>query len=304
MENLIKRVLREFVEKKVTKFPITPKKLKDLINSQYELCNGNDLKNGCVGKITTETCDTDYGVIGGLYSEKNYFGDDFSDWSIINRFDTNSRVHKKIIELYYEFNDSTEKSLDKWIYDNAKELFNGIYTKDLVLINKETIEKGNNTENFAKSILERLYPNSTIKQHCAGDIRDRKLGQDFDVIINSMSHYFQIKPIRLVDIKKYDSDRGVYYEIPSYYDSSKYSEENVDAIMYVDLSEKKYIIFHNDFSKILTTKRKSFNPKLPSFNIFYYEEPIHTNMKIQLSDSLNTKKIKPGLKQIFNSDNI
>jgi len=95
MENLIRQILNELTQKKVTKLPISPKKLKTLINSQYELCNGSNLEQGCLGKITIETCNTDYGVIGGLYSEKKYFGDDFSDWSIVNRFDTNSRVHSK-----------------------------------------------------------------------------------------------------------------------------------------------------------------------------------------------------------------
>jgi len=172
------------------------------------------------------------------------------------------------------------------------------------ILNKTTIEKGNNTENVAKNILSKLYPNATIKQHCAGDERDRKLGQDFDVVMNSMSHYFQIKPIKVSDIKKYDSERGFYYEIPSYYNSKKYSEDNVDAIMYVDMVEKKYIIFHNDYSKILTITKKVFNPKLPPYSIFYYEEPIHTNMNIQLSDNLKVRDIKPGLKQISNSNNI
>ena len=305
MKELILEILKEYTKENINEdinninFPFTPKTFKSLINSQYDKCNGLNTINGCIGQITTDECKTDYGIIGGPYTEKIIFNNkNLSDWSIVNRFDTNTTVIKKIKGLY-KLNKNKGVTLEKWINDNAKELFNGEYTEQLVDENKQTLEKGYQGESFAQTIIQKISPNSIIKQHCAGDFRDRILGQDLDVKIGDESYYFQIKTIKSEEIKKYNSNRGVYYEIPSYDSSNKYTEEDVDVIMYVDINKtpNKYLLFRNDYDKIITVdrNRKRNNYSGPKFNIHYYEEPFETNMLINIINSETKRVIKPAL---------
>jgi hypothetical protein len=304
MKEIILEILKEYIKENINEdinninFPFTSKTLQSLINSQYDKCNGLNDTNGCIGQITNDECKTDYGVIGGPYTEKIIFNNkNLSDWSVVNRFDTNTNVIKKIEELYNQDNNKNKSNLKKWINDNSKELFNGKYTKQLVDENKKTLEKGYQGESFAQTIIQKIYPEATIKQHCAGDIRDRKLGQDFDVIIDNINYYFQIKTINSEDIQKYNSERGYYYSIPSYNESSKYKESNVDVIMYVDIDKnpKKYVLFNNDYSKIVTVHRPYYNKNMPKFNIIYYEEPLETNIDFKEKESEPNRIIKPKL---------
>ena len=78
-------------------FPYTPKQLRELIHSQYVGCHGKQYKHGCLGKVETKKCKTEIGVLGGDYAEKKHGGT--SQWSIVNRFDTNSRVKKEIYNI-------------------------------------------------------------------------------------------------------------------------------------------------------------------------------------------------------------
>jgi hypothetical protein len=261
-----------------SKFPITPKKFKEFINNQYPICSDPDGVTACLGKIQNDTCQTDEGIIYGPFSEKN-LGLSDSDWSVVNRFDTNSQVHKGIW-LIYKKDKQTKLAFKQWIIDNGKELFNGKYTAQLIDLNRATVEKGYKSESVAKNIIDNEFQPEKINQHCAGDIRDRKLGQDFDVIINGVSHYFQVKPISAnFTIKKIISDVETYYEIPSYHKSSKYQEKYVDVIMYVNETNGDFVMFMNDEQKISTTASKEFQG--PKFVIRYYENPLRTNMKIE-----------------------
>ena len=278
------------------KFPISAKKMKELINSQYTPCSGK--RRPCVGKISTDDCQTDLGVLGGNYSELK-LGLSNSEWSVVNRFDTNSLVKKKIWDFYQENTD--DMSFVNWILSNAKNLFNGKYTSELVELNKSTIASGYMNESFAIKIIKSIWGSQidSITQHCAGDLRDRKKGQDFDVVIEGESHYFQIKPlsseIPINDIiKKYSGIRGPFYEIGSWYHSEKYNEEDVDVIMYVNDKQGKYIMFNNISSNISTIKVHKDYGK-PQFVIRYYEEPISDNLNletIQVSEKSKKKSLE------------
>ena len=122
-------------------FPISPASMRKLINSQYEPCFSGEYKFGCLGKIETKKCTTDYGVLGGDYSEKKYGGE--SNWSIINKFDTNTNVQKEIIKIYEdEMMDLEEKKdFKEWVISKAVDLFSndGMYTERLVDENMKTI---------------------------------------------------------------------------------------------------------------------------------------------------------------------
>lgn len=279
---------------KPKKFPIPPKKLQILINSQYPICRVRNYP--CVGKISTEDCKTDLGVIGGLYSEKS-IGVSDSGWSLVNRFDTNSQVFNRIWEIYSENTDNI--SYGDWVIKNAKKLYNGIYTQQLADIVKNTVSSGYRSERFASETIKNIWGEKVISitTHCAGDYRDRKLGQDLDVIIDGVSYYFQIKPfspgMKLEDqIKKYNDVRGPYYEVISYNKAEKYKDENVDFIMYVLESSNNYIIFKNDKTHIATLSNpNSYSDKLPKYIIRYYEEPIRMSNDFNLETIEKQEKI-------------
>lgn len=295
MKEIILEILKEYSSDKTSSnLTLNKKKINDLIKLVYPKCNGTNSDDGCYGQMTDDNCKTDYGVIGGKYSEKNLFGSEYSDWSIINRFDTNKKVHLEIIKLYNNKNNNQKGlSFQEWLNFNSKEIFNGYFTEQLVNHNRETLEKGYKNESYAIKIIKNIWEGCNIKQHCSGDLRDRNLGQDLDVEINGEHHYFQVKPL-YGEIEKFDSDRGFYYKVPGYHKSDSYKEENVDVIMYVK-NEKEYILFNNDYRYILTIAKKQTDYGKPPYSIYYYEEPIDTNMNLLVNSDEKRREIKKGL---------
>jgi hypothetical protein len=98
------------------------------------------------------------------------------------------------------------------------------------------------------------------------------------------------------DIKKLTDERGNYYKVPSYNSQNKYKQDKVDVIMYVNEPNNQYIMFRNDYSKIITTSNpNSYNKKLPKYLIFYYEEPIKTNTTFDTEEKINNIQLKPKL---------
>lgn len=284
-----------------TKIGLSPKQIRTLISSVYSKCNNRKNPNGCIGSIKTEDCITSEGVIGGKYTEGDYGG--IGNWSIINRFDTNSRVHDKILEIYQS--EGVDKNLQLWVNRNAKNLFgnNGKYTQSLVDVNSKTIQAGRKNENFAKSkIIEvfNLKPEDEgitwfVYERCAGDTRDRKYGQDLDVKVDGILYHYQVKPTLVNLVKKIDSERGFYYKIPSFHKQTKYKEDKVDVIVYVDEPKGKFIMFRNDYSKIQTLASNQYNG--PKFDIFYYEEPMGSNIDFNIEKEKQNIIPKPKLER-------
>lgn len=284
-----------------TKIGLSPKQIRTLISSVYSKCNNRKNPNGCIGSIKTEDCITSEGVIGGRYTEGDYGG--IGNWSIINRFDTNSRVHDKILEIYQS--EGVDKNLQLWVNRNAKNLFgdNGKYTQSLVDVNSKTIQAGRKNENFAKSkIIEvfNLKPEDEgitwfVYERCAGDTRDRKYGQDLDVKVDGVLYHYQVKPTLVNLVKKIDSERGFYYKIPSFHKQTKYKEDKVDVIVYVDEPKGKFIMFRNDYSKIQTLASNQYNG--PKFDIFYYEEPMGSNIDFNIEKEKQNIIPKPKLER-------
>jgi hypothetical protein len=280
-------------------FPLTSKSFRSLINDAYPKCEGLKHTNGCLGKIETEQCKTDEGIIGGKYTEQNYGG--IGNWSIINRFDTNSSVHKEIQKIWSEETNSSE-NFRTWITNNIGELVGdeGRFTERLVNLNVQTIVDGRANEDYAKSVLIssfKLNPEEegltwNIIERCAGDVRDRKLGQDFDVVVDNVSYYIQVKPIDYKKIEKIGSERGYYYKVPSWHYHSKYTESNVDVILYVDRPKEKFVMFRNDFARIQTVANPTTFPK---FFVIYYENPLKTNMDFEVIVEPDKVESKPKL---------
>jgi Fe-Mn family superoxide dismutase len=291
------------------RFPLYGKQLMDLIFSTYPSCNGSNFEDGCVGKLDTDFCKTGQGIIGGDYTESN-FGLTISTWSLINRFDTNSRVHSKIVELYEsDENKDPKQSLISWVQENKNDLFgnNGKYTETLADIVSETVERGYAAEILANQFLVNalgldysdMGKTWSILERCGGDYRDRDYGQDFEIRIGSDVIYVQTKPVITKNIKKYESDRGEYYLIPSWNAKEKYKPKYVDLLVYVDVDNKKYIVFRNDHSKIQTVANSGHRPgtPIPPYSLYFYEEPFSTNMDIKLSKRRSPVPVKQRLEK-------
>lgn len=293
------------IEKKEV-FPLTPTSFKNIINKVYPVCQGNTYMDGCLGKIETEDCKTDEGIIGGNFTEQNYGG--IGNWSIINRFDTNSSVHKEIQKIWIEETDGLD-NFRGWILNNIEDLVGneGRFTERLVSLNSQIILDGKANENYAKNVLIQSFKlnpeeeNLTwkINERCAGDTRDRKLGQDFDVVIDGVSYFIQVKPTFYSSIEKYGSERGYYYKVPSWHNHTKYKEQNVDIILYVDKQNEKYIMFRNDYSRIQTVANPTTFPK---FYVIYYENPLKTNMEFEVKLEKEYSEKKPKLKRDIDSE--
>ncbi|NBR58944.1 MAG: hypothetical protein EBT89_07265 [Opitutaceae bacterium] len=101
-------------------------------------------------------------------------------WSVLNRFDTNTKVKKRIRELFSESKSEgqSDQDFNKWIEENKDDLFGpkGKYTQELVDLNMGTIISGNRNEEYSIEKLKEKFPNTKIKRFCSGDIRDTKKG--------------------------------------------------------------------------------------------------------------------------------
>jgi len=224
-----------------------------------------------------DSCITEEGVIG-IFPHS-----DEDTWSILNRFDTNSKVKKEIESIFEssDYEDKTESGFRTWISLNSNELFgpDGEYTQRLVDLNTETVIKGNRNELYAVSIIGNRFPDAKIKRYCSGDIRDTRKGMDISVEIGDVNLNYQVKPFSSV-ISFIDDEGDTFFEVKSYVDVTKYSEKNVNVFMFVDSTNNQFISFAN-------VKRKI--GKVGANTIRFYEAPLETNM------TFKTRKKKSSL---------
>jgi hypothetical protein len=194
-------------------------------------------------------CDTNEGVIN-IYEHQP----GIDRWSVLNRFDTNKKVRNRLRELFTEQNPGTELSntnFMEWIGLNKEDLFHGKYTDELVLLNKSTIDSGNRNEELAVKILrEKWGDNAIINRFCSGDIRDTKSGMDISVEVNGKKFYVQVKPFKKIT-SFVDRDGDTFFEVNAYFDPKKYSERNVQVILFVDSQTGDYVAFENKRNRIL-----------------------------------------------------
>jgi Fe-Mn family superoxide dismutase len=227
---------------------IPTKTIESIYLSVYPPCDGSNKTNGCIGMIKDPNCETGLGVIGGNYSEKNFGG--VSDWSIINRFDTNGNVHQKILEFYKNDKDPTKGRLETWMKKNAQDLFgnDGEKIKPLIDLNSDTIRRGGENEKYAIEVLENVFGDrlESITQMCSGDLRDRHDGQDLEAKIDGKEYFYQVKPVNFKIARIVNSERGMYYKIPIALPADRYKEDKVDFYIFVDVSNEKYAIFYNE----------------------------------------------------------
>jgi Fe-Mn family superoxide dismutase len=286
----------------ISKLGVSWTTLRKIIFSVYPKCSEVDRNvEGCIGKIETSDCQTNEGIIGGNYQEKKYgYG---NEWSIINKWDSNTNIHKKLEELFEKRGkdnpDYAKLNGFDWLNEKKFDLFsnNGKLTSTLADVGKETMIRGWENENYAKELISSIYrlnPEELgvrykISTNCSGSYNDTKLGQDIELEIDNEKYFFQIKQIKKDQVKVFTDDRGPFYRINASYVHDKYKMEHVDVIVYVDIENNSYIMFRNDHDKILTIKSPNWGEK---FYIYYYEEPIHTNMTFKAEPKYQSPSIE------------
>ena len=236
----------------------------------------------------SDVCQTKEGVIGP--KELAHPGEEKYNWSIINRFDTNSLVHNKIKELHAQSGD--ENNLYTWVKNNAEDLFtpNGRYINELVRVNLQTFLKGEARERQAIKILSDKLPNITLQKFCSGAEEDFSKGKDLIVTLpNGASFSTQVKPFDTKMSRRWTDPEGtVYYKIKSSsYNPTQYKPVNVQVIMFVD--DEQFIIFANEKNRIV---------KDGIAYSRFYEEPLITNFDFGIKKDTGSPQIKK-VKQHF-----
>jgi predicted RNA-binding protein with RPS1 domain len=192
-------------------------------------------------------------------------------WSILNYFDTNPMVIKKLIEWYMKGifdNDMTPtevtiEEFGKWLTFNSDNLFKqGKYLQELVDLNLKSYDSGTKTENLTiKKLTEsphNINPNN-IKQFCSGSKQDRIDGKDLEITLPSGTKYAQVKPLGNV---KYNEDTKTY-EVYSY-QMKNYKNKPLQYIIFTNT--KEMVIFENKNYKV-EEKHKAIFTSPPLTNI-------------------------------------
>jgi len=316
---------RELLNEAKSDFP-NFRTMRSIIQSVYDKCDSNNpidgWVNGCKGDLNIPECGpTNIGIIGGKYTEEKYGGK--GNWSLVNRWDANGNVHSEIEKIYKEEAEKfkTEKkvkyliSLREWINENRVELFSndGEWIDRLAKVSIENFKQGLKNEEYGRDMINLAFGLDKYKQdieykinfNCGGSKADTIKGQDIVLQFeNEEPIHFQIKSMKEGYVKLFNSDRGKYYRVASWHEHTKYKEDNVDLIVYVNQENKEYIIFDNDFSKIITTPNSNYKRNnlegdinIPKY-IYYYEEPFNTNMtNIELIAPQLKAKVNPRLEK-------
>jgi hypothetical protein len=236
----------------------------------------------------SDVCQTKEGVIGP--KELAHPGEEKYNWSIINRFDTNSAVHNKIKEIHAQSGD--KDNVYTWVKNNAEDLFTpgGRYINELVRANLQTYLKGEARERQAIKILSDKLPNITLQKFCSGAEEDFSKGKDLIVTLpNGSSFSTQVKPFDTKMSRRWTDPEGtVYYRIKSSsYNPTQYKPTNVQVIMFVD--EEQFIIFANERNRIVKDGKDYAR---------FYEEPLITNFDFGIKKDTGSPQIKK-VKQHF-----
>lgn len=290
MKDLIQKILKEEVENLSEYFKKSDDTFPPFIRFQLEKIYK---PIGMWGQAPNpnDDCDTNVGVINIFpHSEQDV-------WSVLNRFDTNTKVKNRLKELFElsGIDGRSDQDFRKWIEDNRDDLFgpNGTYSQELVDLNMTTVVSGNRNEEYAVNILKNLFPDRVIKRFCAGDKRDTRQGIDIVVEYPTKSINIQVKPFVKVD-SYVELDGDTFFEVKSmYFDANKYSERNVSAFMFVNINEGNYILFKNNKTKIGQMRNhitRFYEPYLDS-NINFEESKQKKNSKSldHINDAFNVK---------------
>lgn len=203
--------------------------------------------------VKDDKCKTNRGVInfrGIKYGLNNSL---VSNWSILNYFNTNSKVIGYLLKIYMKENGVTLKNFTdnfskeskgfiEWVRDNQVEYFgpDSVHLDEMERLNLTTLTSGIEREQLAVRILLKIHNigEEGITEYCPGSIEDTKYGRDLK--INSEDLYYQIKPLNGT---MRETENG--YEIPTH--SMKKYGNTVDRLMFISQRGNYYIFANTDY---------------------------------------------------------
>lgn len=287
MKDLIRKILKEEVENLSEDFKKSDDTFPPFIRFQLEKIYK---PIGMWGQAPNpnDDCDTNVGVINIFpHSEQDV-------WSVLNRFDTNTKVKNRLKGLFElsGIDGRSDQDFRKWIEDNRDDLFgpNGTYSQELVDLNMTTIISGNRNEEYAVNALKNKFPNTVIKRFCAGDKRDTRQGIDIVIEYPTKSINIQVKPFVKVD-SYVEVDGDTFFEVKSmFFEPNKYSERNVSTFMFVNVDEDKYILFKNNKTKI---------GQMRNHITRFYEPYLYTNINFEESKQKKNSKSLEHINDAF-----
>lgn len=279
LEEVIVKSLKELIVEKYKSSFDYPSFMRDLLKSIYEPL-------GFWGRAPNPNndCETNIGVINIFpHSEQDV-------WSVLNRFDTNTTVKKKLTDLYttYSRTKHSEQNFQKWLEKNKMKLFGptGKYTQQLVDLNLGTVRSGNVNEEFSVKVLKERFPNSNIKRYCSGDIRDTRYGIDITIEHPERNINIQVKPFKEVN-SFVEPDGDTFFEVISYMTASRYAQNRVHVFMFVNPEKNDFILFKNLKNKI---------GQMAPNRIRFYEPPLYTNMSFETKQKRKSTVSEPTSK--------
>jgi hypothetical protein len=221
-------------------------KMNSIMKSIYGNLTNNDGEPMYGESVKDDNCKTNNGVINFM-GVKYGVGDKLvSDWSILNYFNTNSKVITYLVNLYLNESDTTVskfsfKDFIKWLEDNKLRLFSpeSKYLPKLEELNLTTLRPGYIREQMALGVLISYHniDEGGITQYCPGSIEDTINGRDLK--INGEDIYYQVKPLT-GDMLMTDDGK---YLIPTH--SMKKYGDTVDRFIFINTKGNKYYIFEN-----------------------------------------------------------
>ena len=203
--------------------------------------------------VKDDKCKTNRGVInfkGIKYGLNNLL---ISNWSILNYFNTNSKVIGYLLRIYMKENGVTlqdftnnlskeSKGFLDWVQTNENEYFGpeSIHLDEMERLNLTTLTSGIEREQMAVRLLLKIHNigEEGITEYCPGSIEDTRYGRDLK--INNENLYYQIKPLNGV---MRETEKG--YEIPTH--SMKKYGNTVDRLMFISQKGNYYIFSNSDY---------------------------------------------------------
>ena len=212
----------------------------------------NDEDEKMYGKGEDENCETNEGVINYRGVKYGYNNALISNWSILNYFNTNSKVISYLLKLYFkesgvklsDFKTNfvrSESAFLNWVDENKEELFSpsSVHLDELERLNLTTLTSGIIREQQAVRVVMKIHGvgEGSITEYCPGSLEDTINGRDIKVTVGTETIYYQVKPLS----GPLKQDKGEYI---IYTNSMKKYPNTVDRIIF--LNEKgEYYVFEN-----------------------------------------------------------
>lgn len=216
----------------------------------------DDEGNKMFGKGENENCQTNVGVVNYRGVKYGYNNSLISNWSILNYFNTNSKVIGYLLKLYLkesgvklsDFKTNfvrAENGFLKWVDSNKEELFSpsSVHLDELERLNLTTLNSGIIREQMAVKIVMSIHgvEEGSITEYCPGSIEDTVNGRDIKVSVGTETYYYQVKPLS-GPLREQDGKYLIYTN------SMKKYPNTVDRIIFVNDKGEYYVFENNDYS--------------------------------------------------------